>query len=181
MTHRVATPAGMVECPPGMAYDRASHTWITAEEMARREAEREERRFMRRLNQGAFPTPHIMRDFRHYEPTRMTDGTVVTSRAEKRAYQERTGLVDYDPIQHDKDRWTADHKYRAELAEDIKAAMEMDPLERMPKEKAWEEAGFSHISEIEALTEAAAPPEAPASESFVTPPNLAAQPESALA
>lgn len=177
VNQRVATPAGMAEVPPGMAYDRASNTFVTVEEMRRREADREERAFMRRANQGAFPTPQIMRDFRHDDPTRMTDGTIVSSRAEKREYQARTGLVDYDPgIQREVDHWTYDYDYRADLLGDLRRAVEEDPINHPSKEKQWEDAGFKDIGEVEAITSAAAAPEAPAADSFLpAPENLAAQ------
>lgn len=46
----------------GLVYDRVAFTWVTPEEMAARNAIREERMFQRRARQGELQCPMIIRD-----------------------------------------------------------------------------------------------------------------------
>lgn len=46
----------------GMVYDRAAFTWVTPEEMARRDAIREDRMLEQSLNQGQLAAPMIISD-----------------------------------------------------------------------------------------------------------------------
>ena len=46
----------------GLVYDRVAFTWVTPEEMAKRDAHREELAFQRQLNQGELAAPMIISD-----------------------------------------------------------------------------------------------------------------------
>jgi hypothetical protein len=71
-------------------YDRVSFTWVSDEEMARRDAEREERAFQRRANQGELCTPMIIGD--SMKPTQsMGNGKVYDSKSAMRAHYKRDG------------------------------------------------------------------------------------------
>ena len=74
-----------------MKYDRVSFTWVSDEEMARRDADREERLFQRKANQGELCTPMVIRD--SMKPVQsMGNGRVYDSKSAIRAHYKRDGF-----------------------------------------------------------------------------------------
>lgn len=72
------------------------------------------------------PAPMLAPKFEAFRPDMFAD-TVINDRAEKRDYMERHELVEYDtgvkPTDHPTER-----QWEQEFVQDMKAAMEMDPL-----------------------------------------------------
>ncbi len=77
----------------GKKFDRVSMTWLDPDEYDRRMADREERLFQKRANQGEPCAPMVITD--GMEPVRsMTNGRIYDSKSSIRAEYRRAGVIE---------------------------------------------------------------------------------------
>ena len=77
----------------GLVYDRPSFTWVTPEEKARRDADREERWFQRQLSQGQLAAPAVISDTMPAVKS-MHDGRMYDSKSRLRRTYRDAGLTE---------------------------------------------------------------------------------------
>lgn len=80
----------------GLVYDRIAWTWVTPEEMARRDAHREELAFQRQLSQGQLAAPAVIRDGQGgiHGVKSMANGKLYDSKSAMRRHYREAGVVE---------------------------------------------------------------------------------------
>lgn len=104
-------------------FDRATGTWLDADEYERRMAYFEEMAFQRKASQGQLCAPMVIRD--QQPATRsMTDGKIYDSKSELRKEYKRAGVVEVGNEKQSPGRdWADEKNKRKKHHEQAKAAL----------------------------------------------------------